>query len=112
STNDSTSNSVSNFHHSSSSSAKSANTDATLVKDHLCQEMESRLADGQLLLEFELIPRRKAGADFSMAVHPDNLCRNQYQDVLPYEENRVKLTPSQDNRTGYINASHISAAVG
>ncbi|KZR98307.1 Tyrosine-protein phosphatase non-receptor type 14, partial [Daphnia magna] len=47
-----------------------------------------------------------------MAVHPDNLCRNQYQDVLPYEENRVQLTPSRDNRTGYINASHISAAVG
>ena len=40
--------------------------------------MESRLADGQLLLEFELIPRRKAGADFSMAAHPDNLTRNQY----------------------------------
>ncbi len=96
--------------------------------------MESRLADGQLLLEFELIPRRKAGADFSMAAHPDNLTRNQYeqfffslinsilklakcdavrfQDVLPYEENRVKLTPNRENRTGYINASHISAAVG
>ena len=94
--------------------------------------MESRLADGQLLLEFEIIPRRKAGADFSMAAHPDNLTRNQYvermgswdafdyiwwliarfQDVLPYEENRVKLTPNRENRTGYINASHISAAVG
>ena len=31
---------------------------------------------------------------------------------MPYEENRVKLTPSRENRTGYINASHISAAVG
>jgi hypothetical protein len=69
-----------------------------------------------------------------MAAHPDNASRNQYgqfsvnycvvlvikpsvvsfryQDVLPYEENRVKLTPSRENRTGYINASHISAAVG
>lgn len=35
-----------------------------------------------------------------------------YQDVLPYEENRVRLTPTRDNRMGYINASHISAAVG
>ena len=94
--------------------------------------MESRLADGQLLLEFEIIPRRKAGADFSMAAHPDNLTRNQYvermgswdafdyiwwliarfQDVLPYDENRVKLTPNRENRTDYINASHISVAVG
>ena len=41
------------------------------------QEVESRLADGQLVLEFELIPRRKAGADFGTAAHPDNLTRNQ-----------------------------------
>ena len=32
--------------------------------------------------------------------------------MLPYEENRVRLTPSRDNRMGYINASHVSAAVG
>ncbi len=74
--------------------------------------MESRLTDGQLLLEFELIPRRKAGADFSTAAHLDNVSRNQYQDVLPYEDNRVRLTPGRDNKMGYINASHISAAVG
>lgn len=32
--------------------------------------------------------------------------------MLPYEENRVRLTPTRDNRMGYINASHISAAIG
>lgn len=41
------------------------------------QEVEARLADGQLVLEFELIPRRKPGVDFSTAAHPDNLSRNQ-----------------------------------
>jgi len=85
---------------------------SSAVKDHLRLDVESKLSDGQLLLEFELIPRRKAGADFSTAAHPDNISRNQYQDVLPYEENRVRLIPSRENRTGYINASHISAAVG
>ena len=40
-------------------------------------DVESKLNDGQLLLEFELIPRRKAGADFSTAAHPDNISRNQ-----------------------------------
>ena len=59
-----------------------------------------------------MIPRRKAGADFGTAAHSDNVSRNQYQDVLPYEENRVRLMPSRDNKMGYINASHISAAVG
>nr|CAD7392761.1 unnamed protein product [Timema cristinae] len=35
-----------------------------------------------------------------------------YKDVLPYEENRVRLTPNKENRLGYFNASHITATVG
>jgi len=36
------------------------------------------------------------------------------EDVLPYEENRVRLSlpTDKDNKTGYINASHVSATVG
>ena len=38
---------------------------------------------------------------------------SRFKDVLPYDENRVKLTSlDKDNRTGYINASHLSASVG
>ena len=36
-----------------------------------------------------------------------------FKDVLPYDENRVKLAAGdKDNRNGYINASHVSATVG
>ena len=32
-----------------------------------------------------------------------------FKDVLPYDENRVKLAAGdKDNRNGYINASHVS----
>ena len=30
--------------------------------------------------------------------------------MLPYEDNRVRVTPSRDNPFGYINASHISVS--
>ncbi|EEC11804.1 putative protein tyrosine phosphatase, non-receptor type nt6 [Ixodes scapularis] len=74
--------------------------------------LESRLEDGQVFLEFENIAKRKPNADFSTALLLENIPRNRFSDVLPYEENRVRLTPSADNRTGYINASHVSASVG
>ena len=35
-----------------------------------------------------------------------------FKDVLPYEDNRVRLTPTADNPHGYINASHISVSPG
>ena len=51
---------------------------------------------------------------FKTAVLGENVGKNRFKDVLPYEENRVRLTQhnDKDNRTGYINASHVSATVG
>ncbi|XP_069702508.1 tyrosine-protein phosphatase non-receptor type 14 [Periplaneta americana] len=85
---------------------------ATISKETMCQLLERKLADSQLFFEFERIPKKKTNADFGTALHPDNMGRNRYKDVLPYEENRVRLTPSKENKLGYINASHITATVG
>lgn len=52
----------------------------------------------------------KRNPDFTTALHPDNASRNRYKDVLPYEENRVRLTPTKDNKMGYVNASHITVS--
>lgn len=38
------------------------------------------------------------------------ICR--HKDILPYEENRVRLSPTRDNKYGYINGSNITASVG
>jgi tyrosine-protein phosphatase non-receptor type 14/21 len=43
----------------------------------------------------------------AIASGPNNINRNRFKDVLPYDDNRVKLTPTKDNPQGYINASHI-----
>ncbi|XP_065560769.1 tyrosine-protein phosphatase non-receptor type 21-like isoform X2 [Artemia franciscana] len=81
-------------------------------KDSLLQALVNRMSSDQLHLEFELIPKRKPHADFATAAHSENAPRNRYTDILPYEENRIRLTPSRENRFGYINASHISGSIG
>ncbi|XP_063225747.1 tyrosine-protein phosphatase non-receptor type 14 isoform X2 [Bacillus rossius redtenbacheri] len=84
----------------------------TSSRETMFQLLEKKLVDSQLFYEFEKILKTKPNSDFSTALLPENAVRNRYKDVLPYEENRVRLTPSKENRTGYINASHITATVG
>ncbi|GBM39059.1 Tyrosine-protein phosphatase non-receptor type 14 [Araneus ventricosus] len=83
-----------------------------IPNDTRIHALESRLAEGQVFLEFERIPKRKPNADFSTALLPENASRNRFKDVFPYEESRVRLTPTSENRTGYINASHLSVSLG
>ncbi|XP_074033210.1 protein tyrosine phosphatase non-receptor pez isoform X1 [Leptinotarsa decemlineata] len=84
----------------------------TISKETMCQLLENKLADSQLFFEFDKIPKKKQNGDFKTALHPDNATHNRFKDVLPYEENRLRLTPSKNNKYGYINASHITATVG
>ncbi|XP_075228092.1 protein tyrosine phosphatase non-receptor pez isoform X2 [Lycorma delicatula] len=84
----------------------------TISKETMCQLLERKLVDSQLFFEFEKIPKQKSNADFGTGLLPDNASRNRFSDVLPYEENRVRLAPCKENKTGYINASHITASVG
>ncbi|KAL1449494.1 hypothetical protein WDU94_001996 [Cyamophila willieti] len=84
-----------------------------MSKEAMCQLLERKLSDQQLFFEFEKIPKiPKQNPDFSSALHPDNANRNRYKDILPYEENRVRLSAKRDNKHGYINASHLTATVG
>ncbi|XP_046387932.1 tyrosine-protein phosphatase non-receptor type 14 isoform X2 [Ischnura elegans] len=82
-----------------------------MPKESVCQAIEKKLEGGQLFVEFEKLPRKRPDALFTTALTPENVPRNRYPDVLPYEDNRVRLTPSKDNKTGYINASHISVII-
>uniref|UniRef100_A0A8D8ZH34 protein-tyrosine-phosphatase n=1 Tax=Cacopsylla melanoneura TaxID=428564 RepID=A0A8D8ZH34_9HEMI len=94
--------------------AKSKTPAPTVMsKEAMCQLLERKLSDQQLFFEFEKIPKiPKQNPDFSSALHPDNATRNRYKDILPYEENRVRLSAKRDNKHGYINASHLTATVG
>lgn len=84
----------------------------SISKETMCQILESKLADSQIFFEFDKIPKKKENADFTTAMLIENLSFNRFKDVLPYEDNRVRLTPSRDNKYGYINASHMTATVG
>lgn len=63
-------------------------------------------------MEFERIPKRKDNAHYECALHDENRAKNFDPNFLPYDDNRVRITPTRDNRMGYVNASHITATVG
>nr|XP_022905804.1 tyrosine-protein phosphatase non-receptor type 21 [Onthophagus taurus]XP_022905805.1 tyrosine-protein phosphatase non-receptor type 21 [Onthophagus taurus] len=84
----------------------------SISKETMCQLLENKLTDNHLFFEFDKIPKKKQNADFTTALLPENGLFNHFKDVLPYEDNRLRLTPSKDNKYGYINASHITATVG
>lgn len=76
------------------------------------QILEEKLYDSQLYMEFERIPKRKDNAHYECALHDENRAKNFDPNFLPYDDNRVRITPTRENRSGYVNASHITATVG
>lgn len=65
---------------------------------------------GELLKEYESIPRRHPAGECCVAQQPESADKNRFQDVLPYDNTRVELVPTKENNTGYINASHIKVS--
>ncbi|XP_039598922.1 tyrosine-protein phosphatase non-receptor type 14-like, partial [Polypterus senegalus] len=80
--------------------------------DERCKALERKLEEEMVFTEYEQILKKKTDGDFSTAMLQDNVERNRFRDVIPYEENRVELVPTKENNTGYINASHIKVNVG
>uniref|UniRef100_A0A8B9HDP9 protein-tyrosine-phosphatase n=1 Tax=Astyanax mexicanus TaxID=7994 RepID=A0A8B9HDP9_ASTMX len=66
--------------------------------------LEKGLSSGTLLMQFEKLYRKKPGLAMSCAKQSENLDKNRYKDVLPYDITRVVLQAEEDN---YINASHV-----
>ncbi|KAM4541825.1 tyrosine-protein phosphatase non-receptor type 21 isoform 2-T2 [Odontesthes bonariensis] len=80
--------------------------------DERCKVLEQHMDRGELLKEYESIPKRRPGGECTIAQLPENGDKNRFQDVLPYDDNRVELVPTKENNTGYINASQIRVTVG
>ncbi|XP_027028180.2 tyrosine-protein phosphatase non-receptor type 3 isoform X1 [Tachysurus fulvidraco] len=66
--------------------------------------LERGLTSGTLLMQFEKLYRKKPGLLMSCAQLSENMEKNRYKDVLPYDITRVVLQTGEDN---YINASHV-----
>jgi len=89
------------------------NSPTKIPRESIGSFLETKLAEGEVVREFEKIPKKKtSNCNTSIANLPENLPRNRFKDVVPYDENRVKILNDKDNKYGYVNASHISATVG
>ncbi|XP_037073369.1 uncharacterized protein LOC119094414 [Pollicipes pollicipes] len=82
-----------------------------IPREQRCQAIEARISNAGFFREFESVVKKRDSAEYTTARRPENENKNRFRDVLPYEDNRVRVTPSRDNPTGYINASHISVSV-
>ncbi|KAM9842669.1 tyrosine-protein phosphatase non-receptor type 21 [Aulostomus maculatus] len=80
--------------------------------DERCKVLEQHMERGELLKEYESIPKRRPSGECTVAQLPESGDKNRFQDVLPYDDTRVELVPTKENNTGYINASHIKITVG
>ena len=55
--------------------------------------------------EFLQVPKKKSNASFHLA--GQHMDKNRYRDILPYDDNVVRLRASSDG-TSYINASYVT----
>ncbi|XP_051247450.1 tyrosine-protein phosphatase non-receptor type 21 isoform X2 [Dicentrarchus labrax] len=85
---------------------------ARASNDERCKVLEQHMERGELLKEYESIPKRDPSEECTVALLPESGDKNRFQDVLPYDSTRVELVPTKENNTGYINASHIKITVG
>jgi len=66
-----------------------------MPKNEIGSYLEAKLVEGEVLREFETIPKKKLSSDvkslFKTATMAENVPRNRFKDVLPYDDNRVRL---------------------
>ena len=71
--------------------------------------LEESLDSGAILGQFEQLYRRNTNLMMSICHFPENLTKNRYRDISPYDTTRVVLAecPSGD----YINANHVDMTI-
>lgn len=80
--------------------------------DKLAQSLlllKDSLDTGKIVRQFEQLYRKKAGMTMNDSKASNNINKNRYRDVVPYDSTRVKLerSPTGD----YINANHVNMEV-
>ncbi|KAL5281493.1 PTPN14 family protein [Megaselia abdita] len=91
--------------------SRNYNTLNTFDREMLCNELANKLKT-DLSLEYSQIPLQKMNASYNVANLEENKILNNNQFYIPYDDNRVRITPTMDNRLGYINTSYITATIG
>ncbi|XP_038044566.1 tyrosine-protein phosphatase non-receptor type 4-like isoform X2 [Patiria miniata] len=71
--------------------------------------LQEGLESGTALTLFEQLYRKKPGLTMNACRHPDNVAKNRYRDIAPYDATRIML---QGSETGdYINANLIKMEI-
>ncbi|XP_068715999.1 tyrosine-protein phosphatase non-receptor type 4-like isoform X2 [Montipora foliosa] len=71
-------------------------------------QLRENLESGDLLVYFQELYRKKPGMPMEVARKPENLPRNRYRDILPYDDTRVKLIQGKNN---YVNANYVTMEI-
>uniref|UniRef100_A0AAY5EEQ0 Tyrosine-protein phosphatase n=1 Tax=Electrophorus electricus TaxID=8005 RepID=A0AAY5EEQ0_ELEEL len=71
------------------------------------QQLREGLSGGALLAQFDQLYRKRPGMTMSCAKLPQNISKNRYRDISPYDATRVILKGTDD----YINANYINMEI-
>ncbi|XP_074157914.1 tyrosine-protein phosphatase non-receptor type 4 isoform X8 [Sminthopsis crassicaudata] len=85
--------------------------DGVHQNDNALRESMVQLAEGldsgTILTQFDQLYRKKPGMTMSCAKLPQNISKNRYRDISPYDATRVILKDNDD----YINANYINMEI-
>ncbi|KAG8547792.1 hypothetical protein GDO81_027476 [Engystomops pustulosus] len=84
----------------------SVHSDDDVLRESMIQLAEG-LLNGSVLAQFDQLYRKKPGMTMSCAKLPQNISKNRYRDISPYDATRVILNGSDD----YINANYINMEI-
>ncbi|XP_010294617.1 PREDICTED: tyrosine-protein phosphatase non-receptor type 3, partial [Phaethon lepturus] len=71
------------------------------------EQLRKGLESGAVLIQFEQLYRKKPGLAVTCAKVPQNMDKNRYKDVLPYDATRIVLQGAED----YINANYVNMEI-
>uniref|UniRef100_A0A8C0F9Y3 Tyrosine-protein phosphatase n=1 Tax=Bubo bubo TaxID=30461 RepID=A0A8C0F9Y3_BUBBB len=71
------------------------------------EQLRGGLESGTVLIQFEQLYRKKPGLAVTCAKVPQNMDKNRYKDVLPYDATRIILQGDED----YINANYVNMEI-
>ncbi|XP_056391173.1 tyrosine-protein phosphatase non-receptor type 4 [Hyla sarda] len=84
----------------------SVHSDDDTLRESMIQLAEG-LLNGTVLAQFDQLYRKKPGMTMSCAKLPQNISKNRYRDISPYDATRVILHEGDD----YINANYINMEI-
>ncbi|VUZ51548.1 unnamed protein product [Hymenolepis diminuta] len=75
---------------------------------HSIREIEAGLVDGSLVRQFEKLERGNPNATMVDAKANENISKNRYRDISPYDHSRVRIQGADGD---YINASFVKLKI-